>query len=103
MQNPSGKPYHGIPQMPYQCQQFQIKLFQPFQDHLGTRQHSYIYLDYQTPPYPRAQILVAQTIPSYRGYPPPDFNRMFPFIETLEFPYLMQLTNDPICHLLDGQ
>ena len=55
------------------------------------------YLGYQQQiPYVGAQRLVAQEIPSYLGYAQLDLNRQFPFVETLELPYLNWLTNDPI-------
>lgn len=44
------------------------------------------------------KVHVSQAIPSYLGYPPPDFNRQLPFVDTLDFLDLNQLTNNPIAH-----
>jgi len=44
------------------------------------------------------KVPISRAIPSYLGYPPPDFNRILPFLVTLKFLDLAQLTNNPISH-----
>lgn len=60
--------------MPY-GQQIETQPSQPLQSYPRARQQGYVYIGYQNPPYPKAQIPIAQGIPSYHEYPPPDLNK----------------------------
>lgn len=84
--------------MPYQGQKIQTHPFQHLQGYIGAGKKCYVHLSYQNTPYTKAQIHISQSIPSYPGYLPIDFNRQLSFVATLELPYLTRLTNDPISH-----